>query len=100
PHPPLPTPFPSTTLFRSAEPVYIDALAASLNTALAKLAFKPEMIIASYHGMPEDYVAKGDPYSKQCTETTALLRKKLKLSDERLDRKSTRLNSSHGSISY
>jgi ferrochelatase len=67
-----------------AEPVYIDALAASLNTALAKLAFKPEMIIASYHGMPEDYVAKGDPYSKQCTETTTLLRKKLKLSDERL----------------
>src|SRR5262249_12463508 len=59
-----------------AETVYIDALAASLNTALAKLAFKPEMIIASYHGMPEDYVAKGDPYFNQCAETTALLRKK------------------------
>ena len=41
------------------------------------------MIIASYHGMPEDYVAKGDPYLKQCGETTALLRKKLKLDDER-----------------
>src|SRR6185436_3436808 len=40
-----------------AEPVYIDALAASLTTALAKLAFKPEVILASYHGMPEDYVA-------------------------------------------
>ena len=45
-----------------AEPVYIDALAASLNAGLAKLTFKPEVIIASYHGMPEDYVAKGDPY--------------------------------------
>jgi protoporphyrin/coproporphyrin ferrochelatase len=67
-----------------AEPAYIDALAASLNAELAKLTFKPEVIIASYHGMPEAYVAKGDPYSKQCAETTALLRKKLKLNDERL----------------
>jgi len=67
-----------------AEPVYIDALATSLNTALAKLTFKPDVIIASYHGMPEDYVKKGDPYARQCAETTALLRKKLKLNDERL----------------
>ncbi|HZP71268.1 MAG TPA: ferrochelatase [Pseudolabrys sp.] len=67
-----------------AEPVYIDALAASLNAALARLSFKPEVIIASYHGMPEEYVAKGDPYLKQCGETTALLRRKLKLDDERL----------------
>ena len=67
-----------------AEPVYIDALAASLNAELAKLPFRPEVIIASYHGMPEDYVTKGDPYLKHCTETTALLRKKLKLDDKRL----------------
>ena len=67
-----------------AEQVYIDALAASLNAALANLKFKPEVIVASYHGMPEDYVAKGDPYLKQCTETTVLLRKKLKMTDERL----------------
>lgn len=67
-----------------AEPVYIDALAASLNAELAKLRFKPEVIIASYHGMPEDYVTKGDPYLKHCTETTTLLRKKLKLDDKRL----------------
>ena len=67
-----------------AEPAYIDALASSLNAALAKLPFKPERIIASYHGMLEDYVAKGDPYFKHCTETTELLRRKLKLDDERL----------------
>jgi ferrochelatase len=67
-----------------AEPAYIDALAASINGALAKLAFKPDVLIASFHGMPEDYVAKGDPYQQQCTETTVLLRKKLKLDDERL----------------
>ena len=67
-----------------AEPVYIDALANSLNAAMAKLNFKPEVIIASYHGMPEDYVEKGDPYFQHCSETTTLLRKKLKLDDERL----------------
>ncbi len=67
-----------------AEPVYIDALAASLNTELARLPSKPDVIIASYHGMPEAYVAKGDPYLKQCNDTTVLLRKKLKLDEERL----------------
>jgi len=66
-----------------AEPVYIDALAGSLNTVLGKLPFKPEVIVASYHGMPKDYVDKGDPYLKQCSETTALLRKKLKVDDQR-----------------
>ncbi len=67
-----------------AEPVYIDALAASLSAGLAKLDFKPEVIIASYHGVPEDYVAKGDLYLAHCTETTRLLRQKLKMDDERL----------------
>ncbi|MFZ1193944.1 MAG: ferrochelatase, partial [Pseudolabrys sp.] len=67
-----------------AEPVYIDALASSLNATVAKLSFRPEVIVASYHGMPEDYVDKGDPYFRHCSETTTLLRKKLKLDDERL----------------
>jgi len=67
-----------------AEPAYIDALANSLNAELAKLKFNPDVMIASFHGMPEDYVAKGDPYYRHCAETTALLRKKLKLDDERL----------------
>ena len=67
-----------------AEPVYSDALASSLNATVAKLSFRPEVIVASYHGMPEDYVDKGDPYFRHCSETTTLLRKKLKLDDERL----------------
>jgi protoporphyrin/coproporphyrin ferrochelatase len=67
-----------------AEPAYIEALAASLNAGLAKLAFKPEVIVASFHGVPEDYVAKGDPYAKHCAETTRLLRQKLKMDEERL----------------
>jgi len=67
-----------------AEPVYIDAIAASLTAALAKLPFNPEVIIASYHGVPEDYAAKGDPYPQQCAETTRLLRQKLKMDEQRL----------------
>ena len=67
-----------------AEPVYIDALASSLGAELAKLSFKPEVIMASFHGVPEDYVEKGDPYVQHCTETTRLLRQKLKLDEESL----------------
>jgi ferrochelatase len=64
--------------------VYIDALAASLEAALARLPFKPDVILASFHGMPEEYVRKGDPYYDQCAETTRLLRARLKLGDDRL----------------
>jgi protoporphyrin/coproporphyrin ferrochelatase len=67
-----------------AEPVYIDALAGSLNAELAKLKFKPEVIVASFHGIPEAYVTKGDPYYRHCVATAELLRKKLKLDDEQL----------------
>jgi protoporphyrin/coproporphyrin ferrochelatase len=67
-----------------AEGVYIDALATSLNAELARLSFKPEVIVASFHGVPEAYIEKGDPYYRHCVETTELLRKRLKLDDERL----------------
>jgi ferrochelatase len=65
-------------------PVYIDALAASLEQSLAKLSFKPEVILASFHGMPEDYLRKGDPYYCQCHATARLLRERLKLDDKQL----------------
>lgn len=65
-------------------PVYIDALASSLEQGLAKLAFKPDIIIASFHGMPEDYLRKGDPYYCQCAATTRLLRERLQLDDKQL----------------
>ena len=65
-------------------PAYIDAIAASLENELARLPFKPEVILASYHGMPEEYLHKGDPYHCQCAATTRLLREKLKLGEDRL----------------
>src|SRR5262245_54898094 len=59
------------------DPVYIEALAASLQAGLAKLPFTPEVILASFHGMPQAYVEQGDPYQAQCGETTRLLRARL-----------------------
>ncbi len=67
-----------------AEPAYIDALAGSLNAGLAKLSFKPDVILASFHGMPEEYLRKGDPYYCQCAKTTRLLRERLKLDENQL----------------
>jgi ferrochelatase len=59
------------------QPSYIDALASSLEEGLAKLPFKPDLVVASFHGMPEDYLKKGDPYYCQCAATTRLLRARL-----------------------
>jgi ferrochelatase len=66
------------------EPVYIEALALSLEQELAKLPFKPEVILASFHGTPEEYLRKGDPYYCQCHKTARLLRERLKLDDKQL----------------
>jgi ferrochelatase len=59
------------------DPVYIDALATSLKAALAGLAFTPDVILASFHGIPKDYADRGDPYPQQCEETIRLLRSRL-----------------------
>src|SRR5262249_60910433 len=50
------------------DPLYIDAVATSIETALARLAFTPEVILASFHGVPEDYLHKGDPYHCHCAK--------------------------------
>lgn len=67
-----------------AEPVYIEALARSIERHLATLAFEPEVVIASYHGIPKPYSDKGDPYQAHCLETTRLLREKLGWDDKKL----------------
>lgn len=66
------------------EPAYIEALANSLEAELARLSFKPDVILASFHGMPEEYLAKGDPYYCQCAKTARLLRERLKLDENQL----------------
>jgi protoporphyrin/coproporphyrin ferrochelatase len=59
------------------DPAYIDALARSMKKSMAQLDFEPEKIIATFHGMPEEYLRKGDPYHCQCQKTSRLLREKL-----------------------
>src|SRR5260370_11731000 len=64
--------------------VYIDAVASSLEAKLVKLAFKPEVILVSFHGMPKAYVLKGDPYHDHCAATARLLRERLELDEDRI----------------
>ncbi len=66
------------------EPVYIDALAASLEAGLKSLTFAPDVILASFHGIPKAYADRGDPYHRHCAETVRLLRERTGLDDEKL----------------
>jgi protoporphyrin/coproporphyrin ferrochelatase len=67
-----------------ADPAYIDALAASARDSLAALDFEPEIVIASFHGLPKAYFEKGDPYYCHCAKTARLLRDRLGWPEERL----------------
>jgi ferrochelatase len=66
------------------QPAYIEAIAGSLQEGLANLQFRPDRIIASFHGMPEEYLRKGDPYYCQCAATTRLLRAQLGMDETML----------------
>lgn len=66
------------------EPVYIDALARSIENGLAGLDFQPEVILASFHGVPQDYHLNGDPYFCHCAKTARLLRERLNMDEQRL----------------
>ncbi|HXL13646.1 MAG TPA: ferrochelatase [Bradyrhizobium sp.] len=59
------------------DPDYIEALAVSIDAHLKSLPFVPELIVASFHGMPQKYVDQGDPYEKHCIATTESLRKRM-----------------------
>ena len=61
-----------------SEPLYIDALVNSINAKLEKINWKPDLILASYHGIPKKYFDKGDPYHCYCHKTTRLISEKFK----------------------
>jgi protoporphyrin/coproporphyrin ferrochelatase len=67
-----------------AHPAYIDALAASIERAYDDLDWRPDILVCSYHGMPERYVAEGDPYYDHCRATTHLLQQKLGWDDSEI----------------
>ena len=55
------------------DPAYIAALQASVETGLAALDFTPDVLLASFHGMPERTLKLGDPYHCECHKTARLL---------------------------
>lgn len=65
------------------DPAYIDALAVSVEKALAKLDWEPEILITSFHGIPQSYFRQGDPYHCHCMKTGRLLRERLGLPKEK-----------------
>jgi ferrochelatase len=66
------------------DPAYIDALAVSIEKHLATLDWEPERVLTSFHGIPQSYFDKGDPYYCQCQKTARLLRERLGWSKEKL----------------
>jgi len=67
-----------------ADSAYIDALAASVETAYAKAQTTPDILICSYHGLPKRYLMQGDPYHCHCAKTTRLLKERLGWDDSRI----------------
>jgi ferrochelatase len=58
-------------------PDYIEALAQSVLRRFPTEAEAPDVLVCSYHGVPERYLTQGDPYHCQCQKTTRLLRERL-----------------------
>ena len=65
-------------------PAYIQALSRSLRSHLDGLAWEPDLILVSFHGLPESYVTAGDPYRAHCEKTAQLLQEALGLSSEKV----------------
>jgi protoporphyrin/coproporphyrin ferrochelatase len=56
---------------------YLDALATDITRQVAGLSFRPEVLLLSFHGMPQRTLEKGDPYHCHCLKTARLLRERL-----------------------
>ena len=59
------------------DPAYIDALAQDLSRQLDALDFAPEVLLLSFHGMPQRTLELGDPYHCHCQKTSRLLQERL-----------------------
>lgn len=67
------------------DPLYIDALARDIGVQLDALDFAPEVLLLSFHGMPERTLHLGDPYYCHCRKTARLLEEALGRTDLRID---------------
>ena len=59
-----------------SDPLYIEALVKSINKKISEIDWKPDLILASYHGIPKKYFEEGDPYHCYCHKTTRLITEK------------------------
>jgi len=59
-----------------SEPLYIEAIKNSIEKKINEISWKPDLIVASYHGIPKKYFEKGDPYHCYCHKTTRLISEK------------------------
>ena len=55
------------------DPLYIEALRASISRQLSRLKFAPDRLLLSFHGMPQRTLELGDPYHCHCLKTVRLL---------------------------
>jgi protoporphyrin/coproporphyrin ferrochelatase len=61
------------------DPLYIDALKASVERQLGALDFEPQRLLLSFHGMPQRTLELGDPYHCHCQKTARLLGEELSM---------------------
>lgn len=64
------------------DPLYIDALTASIERQLAALDFEPQRLLLSFHGMPQRTLELGDPYHCHCQKTARLLGERLSIATD------------------
>ena len=57
-----------------SEPLYITALVNSIKKKISEIKWTPDLIVASYHGIPKKYFDKGDPYQCYCQKTSRLIK--------------------------
>ncbi len=62
------------------QPAYIKAVASSLKAYMKQMSWKPDKILIAFHGLPREYLNKGDPYYCHCQKSARLIRKALGLS--------------------
>lgn len=68
----------------ASHPAYIQALARSIYSYLERCSFEPQVLVASFHGIPKSYTEKGDPYHMECCKTIKALREYMKLDESKL----------------
>ncbi|ELY3759641.1 ferrochelatase [Cronobacter universalis] len=76
---------PSMTLIRdyACEPTYISALAQSVQRSFETHG-EPDLLLLSYHGIPQRYANEGDDYPQRCRDTTRELVSALGIAPEKV----------------